>query len=244
MRHYEPPSIVRLGNQLFGHAFQAWTVYQRIVLRLPYRIIAQVTEHLFGVGLSASSGINFLRYLADYYAPTEAANLQAILKSDFIHVDETKINIEGVDHYVWVFTDGQHVVFRMTETREADIVREVLAGYQGVLVSDFYPGYDSIPMPATEVPGPPHPRHQRRPLEGSVRQGIGGSSPWRSRALLVPILEAVDRFGLKAWHLRKFLKEVERFYTRTSPGGSIRSEPAADIPESGSTATGIASSRS
>ena len=54
-RHYEPPAIVRLGNQAFGHAFQAWTVYQRVVLRLPYRIIAQVTEHLFGVGLSASS---------------------------------------------------------------------------------------------------------------------------------------------------------------------------------------------
>ena len=84
-------------------------------------------------------------YLAGYYAPTEAAILQAILKSDFVHVDETKINIQGVDHYVWVFTDGKHVVFRMTETREADIVREVLAGYQGVLVSDFYPGYDSMP---------------------------------------------------------------------------------------------------
>lgn len=71
--------------------------------------------------------------------------LQAIIKSDFVHVDETKINIQGVDHYVWVFTDGRHVVFRMTETREADIVREVLDGYQGVLVSDFYPGYDSMP---------------------------------------------------------------------------------------------------
>ena len=89
--------------------------------------------------------VNFLKYLAEYYAPTEAAMLHEILRSDFVHVDETKISIQGVDHYVWVFTDGKHVVFRMTETREADIVREVLAGYQGVLVSDFYPGYDSMP---------------------------------------------------------------------------------------------------
>ena len=125
-------------------------------------------------GLASSTIVNFLRNLAGYYAPTEAAILQAILKSDFVHVDETKINIQGVDHYVWVFTDGKHVVFRMTETREADIVREVLAGYQGVLVSDFYPGYDGDPVPTTEMPRPPHPRHQRRPLEGSVRQGVGG----------------------------------------------------------------------
>src|SRR5882724_12641205 len=102
-------------------------------------------EHLFGVGLSAATVMRFLKYLAEYYAPTEAAILQAILKSDFVHVDETKINIQGVNHYVWVFTDGQHVVFRMTETREPDIVQKVLAGYTGVLVSDFYPGYDSMP---------------------------------------------------------------------------------------------------
>ncbi|HBI44060.1 MAG TPA: IS66 family transposase [Planctomycetales bacterium] len=144
-RHYLPPGLDRLCKHQFGHGFQAWTVYQRTVLRLPYRIITQVMEHLFGVGLSASTVIRFLKYQADYYAPTEAAILQAILKSECVHVDETKINIEGVDHYVWVFTDGKHVVFRMTETREADIVREILAGYKGVLVSDFYPGYDAIP---------------------------------------------------------------------------------------------------
>ena len=174
-QHYNPPASTGSAIHTFGHGFQAWTVYQRVVLRLPYRIITQVTEHLFGVGLSTTTRLSTsCSYLADYYAPTEAAILQAILKSDFVHVDETKINIQGVDHYVWVFTDGKHVVFRMTETREADIVREVLAGYQGVLVSDFYPGYDGDPVPATEMPRPPHPRHQRRPLEGSVRQGTGG----------------------------------------------------------------------
>ena len=53
--HYDPTRF-RRGNKAFGHAFQAWTVYQRIVLRLPYRIIAQVTEHLFGVGLVFQRG--------------------------------------------------------------------------------------------------------------------------------------------------------------------------------------------
>jgi hypothetical protein len=163
--------------------------------------------------LNLASTINFLGYLADYYAATENAILQAILKSDFIHVDETKINIQGVDHYVWVFTDGRHVVFRMTETREADIVREVLAGYQGVLVSDFYPGYDSMQC------------RQQKCLVHLIRDI--NDDLWKSpfdkeletfavevQALLVPILVAVDRYGLKARHLRKFLKDVERFYDK------------------------------
>jgi Transposase IS66 family len=223
-RDFLPGTLVRMGNQVFGHGFQAWTVYQRVILRLPYRIITQVTEHLFGVGLCVGSVINFLKYLAGYYSPTEAGMLQAILKSDFVHVDETKINIEGVDHYVWVFTDGKHVVFRMTETREADIVREVLAGYKGVLVSDFYPGYDSMPF------------RQQKCLVHLIRDI--NDDLWKFpfdkeleafavevQSLLVPILEAVDRYGLKAWHLRKFLKDVDRFYDKIITGREYTSEP-------------------
>ena len=221
---YEPPGLSQLGHGQFGHSFRAWIVYQRIVLRLPYRIIAQTTEHLFGIGLSAPSGVNFLRNLACYYAPTEEAILQAILKSAFVHVDETKINIQGVDHYVLVFTDGKHVVFRMTETREAEIVREVLAGYQGVLVSDFYPGYDSMPF------------RQQKCLVHLIRDI--NDDLWKApfdkeletfavavQVLLVPILEAVDRYGLKARHLRKFLKDVERFYDTHIIGKEYTSEP-------------------
>jgi predicted RecB family nuclease len=223
--YYLPPSLDRLCKYQFGHGFQAWTVYQRVVLRLPYRIITQVMEHLFGVGMSTGTVIRFLKYLADYYAPTEAAALRALLKSSFVHVDETKISIQGVDHYVWVFTDGQHVVFRMTETREADIVREVLAGYQGVLVSDFYPGYDSMPC------------RQQKCLVHLIRDI--NDDLWKApfdreleafavevQTLLVPILEAVNRYGLKAWHLRKFNRNVERFYQKNVTGKEYGSEAA------------------
>jgi predicted RecB family nuclease len=220
---YNPASIGRRPHA-FGHGLQAWTIYQRVVLRLPYEIIAQVMDHLFGIGISMSTLVAFVGNLAGYYAPTEAAILQAILKSDFVHVDETKINIQGVDHYVWVFTDGKHVVFRMTETREADIVREVLAGYQGVLVSDFYPGYDSMPC------------RQQKCLVHLIRDI--NDDLWKApfdkeletfavavQVLLVPILMEVDRYGLKAWHLRKFLKDVERFYDKHIIGREYTSEP-------------------
>jgi predicted RecB family nuclease len=223
--YYNAPCLFKLYNSPFGHGLQAWVVYQRIVLRLPYRIIVQVMEHLFGVGMSDGTIVTFLGYLAEYYASTEAAILNAIRRSPFVHVDETKINIQGVDHYVWVFTDGQHVVFRMTETREADIVREVLADYQGVLVSDFYPGYDGVPC-----------RHQKClvHLIRDINDDLW-ATPFDKeleafavevQALLVPILEAVDRYGLKVRRLRKFAKDVERFYQKSITGREYTSEHA------------------
>ena len=223
--YYSPPSLQKFYNSAFGHGLQAWIVYQRIVLRLPYRIINQVMEHLFGVGMSDGTIVSILGYLSEYYAPTEVAILSAILKSDFVHVDETKINIQGVDHYVWVFTDGKHVVFRMTETRESGIVREVLSEYKGVLVSDFYPGYDGIPC------------RQQKCIVHLIRDI--NDDLWKAPfdkeleafavevyPLLVPILTAVDRFGLKACHLRKFEKDVERFYDKNITEREYGSEAA------------------
>jgi predicted RecB family nuclease len=221
---YNPESFHGSQAHAFGHGLQAWTIYQRVVLRLPYAIIAQVLEHLFGIGMSTATLVQFVGNLAGYYAPTEAGILRAILKSAFVHVDETKINIQGVDHYVWVFTDGQHVLFRMTETREAAIVREVLAGYKGVLVSDFYPGYDGVPC------------RQQKCLVHLIRDI--NDDLWKApfdkeleafafevQSLLVAILEAVDRYGLKAWHLRKYLKDVDRFYGKNITGREYTSEP-------------------
>src|SRR3954466_4431951 len=45
--------------QTFGHGFRAWAVYQRIILRLPYRMITQTMEDLFHETASEASIINF-----------------------------------------------------------------------------------------------------------------------------------------------------------------------------------------
>jgi hypothetical protein len=54
-RHLLPPALLRLNGRMFGHGFQAWAVYQRIVLRLPYRVITAVMEDLFGERTSEAS---------------------------------------------------------------------------------------------------------------------------------------------------------------------------------------------
>jgi hypothetical protein len=222
-RDYLPPGIVKLGNQSIGHGLRAWAIHQRIVLRLPYRIITDVMEDLFGERVSQASVVNFMTSFGKEYADTERMLVERILHSPFVHVDETRLNIQGTDHYVWVFTDGMHVVFRMTETRETTVVREFLKGYTGVLISDFYPGYDSIECPQQKCLV-----HLIRDLNEDL-----WSNPFNSefesfvldvRNLLVPMLEAVDKYGLKMRHLRRFKKSVDRFYKRSITNRTYQSE--------------------
>ena len=140
-----PPSIQRLHQQIFGHDFMAWVAYQRVALRLPLGVISKAMLDLFTVDLNVSTVASLVSRVADDHEITEKLLWMEILRSSVIHVDETKINIRGQIQYVWVFTDGKHVAFQLTVTREADFLHELLVGYTGTLVSDFYPGYDSIP---------------------------------------------------------------------------------------------------
>ena len=136
------------------------------------------------------------------------------MQSPAIHVDETKISIQGVHQQVWGITNGKDVVFRLTKTRETGFLQELLNGYQGVLVSDFYGGYDAITC-----------RQQKclvhlirdlnddlwkNPFHAEYEQFVAAV-----RDLLVPIVGDIERYGLKAVHLRKHRKRVDGFYRDT-----------------------------
>ena len=209
-RYYEPPSIKRLGAQTFGHGFRAWAVYQRIILRLPYRTITRAMEDLFRETASEASVVNFVESFAECYRRTESILVKSLLESPYVHVDETRLSIGGVDHYVWVFTDGRHVVFRLTETRETMVVKELLESYKGVLVSDFYSGYDALDCRQEKcwvhLIRDLNEDLWKFPFDEELQKFVAAV-----KDLIVPIIEAIDRWGLKAKHIHRFKNKWTSF---------------------------------
>ena len=49
--------------------------------------------------------------------------------------------------YVWAFANIEEVVYQYMATREGTILEEMLNGFTGVLVSDFYTAYDTPNCP-------------------------------------------------------------------------------------------------
>ena len=82
---------------------QAWAIYQRLVLRLPYRVITQAVEDQFHVHVSESTIVASIRYFARDYAETEERCRRQLLRRPLIHADETKIN------RVWLLQDDSEV---------------------------------------------------------------------------------------------------------------------------------------
>ncbi len=220
---YVPPFIKRLRGVVFGRGFRAWVVYQRVVLRMSYRLISKAAEDIFHETVQAQTMIRFVTCVSEEYIRTEEALFRTILLSPAIHIDETQLNISGFNQYVWVITDGSNTAFQLTETREADFLKTLLADYQGTVVSDFFAGYDSLPCRQQKCVV-----HLIRDLNEDLWKNPFNMEYERFvasvRDLLVPMLKDAVRYGLKARHLRKHQKRVAAFYRNTIQGSTPSQE--------------------
>ena len=226
-RVHSPPGIREYGpTQLYGHGFQVWVVYQRVALRMTYAHIAETLAEQFNEREPAHYISEIIKNVSRNYMETEEAIVRRLLDSPVIHADETPINVRGVTQYVWTFTNDKYVVFKLSKTREATIAHEFLATFRGILISDFYTGYDAIPC-----------THQKcwvhlirelnddlweAPFDTELEMLVG-----EIRNLIVPIMEAIQQYGLRKRHLLRFMKQVDQFYRKVIDPVDYKSELAA-----------------
>ena len=213
----------------FGPEILAYSVYQNIGLRLPQESVDRSLNKLFGVHLRIGTTNRFKAKAAETYKGTYDALIKRLCNGQLIHADETKISVEGKDGFVWVFANMEEVAYVYSETRQGSTPQSLLKDFTGVLVSDFYAAYDGIPCPQQKCL-----IHLIRDLNDAVLKYPYDEELKRlvkSFAELVkPMVETVDRHGLKSHFLRKHLVSVDRFYRRLS-GTDLQSESAGTFKE-------------
>jgi predicted RecB family nuclease len=205
------PSDLRLHGRNWGWNLLAYFVYHIVGLRIPQLTVQHSMNRLFGCHLVRSSLNEFKIKASGIYLDTKAKILDRIITGNIIHADETRANIRGHSAYVWVLTGVTEVVYILAESREGEIVQQLLKGFKGVLVSDFYAAYDSVECPQQKCL-----IHLMRDLNDELLNNPFDQEAkfiaLRFAALLKPIVETIDRRGLKKHFLGKHLREVERFY--------------------------------
>jgi predicted RecB family nuclease len=194
----------------YGAILRAYVVYLLVEMRLSRH---KVTEHLaqvFNITVLPSIVHDMKSEAAAQYAPMYQSILHQIADGDLVHADETKGVVYGGGHYVWVFTNMTSVAYVYAESREAALLQEVLAGFKGVLVSDFYGGYDGVPCRQQRCL-----IHLMRDInEDLLKHPFDEELAFiatRFGSLLRTIVGTIDRWGLKRHHLAKHKRPVERF---------------------------------
>jgi hypothetical protein len=198
-----------------GAGLLAYVVYQLIELRISNRVVDRSLSDLFGMRLPRTVVNRLKSRAAKIYSETCDAMLVKLVGGNVLHVDETPISLEGVQEYAWVFCNANQIVFWRTETREGHFLKELLEDYKGVLVSDFYPAYDSIRCPQQKCLV-----HLMRDFNNDLlKEAFNDELKALAQEfgdLLKQIVETIDRFGLRARYLRKHGQGVARFFRRLS----------------------------
>jgi hypothetical protein len=135
-----------------------------------------------------------------------------VLNSPVIHIDETTVKLSKESGYVWVFATTHTVYYHYASSREVGFLQEWLRDYRGIIVSDFYPGYETL-----NVKGQKCLIHLIRDLNDDLFKNQ--FDPEYNRLvpafnkLLRRIIETVDKHGLKRTHLHKHIKHTAHFYS-------------------------------
>ncbi|HTG61990.1 MAG TPA: IS66 family transposase [Terriglobia bacterium] len=207
---------VRLKNRTrirkYTHAFQSWALYLHIVHRLSFNSIHELAWELFGVQIYHGELYSFQGILTKYYKDTYQQILARIVAGMVLHADETSAKLQGDTGYVWVLATMLDVAYLYHSSRDGDFIQQVLAGFRGVLVSDFFAAYDGVNCV------------KQRCLVHLIRDCNDDllANPWDEELrelidqfaqLLRSIIATVDQHGLQNRYLARHRADVDRFFT-------------------------------
>jgi hypothetical protein len=199
-------------NRKYGLHLRAYAVSQLIELRISGAKVAKSLNQIFHFDLSGSLVSSFKSDFAMMYGDAVKRLTDRIVAGSLVHADETQARTVGKSGYAWVLSSLEEVVYLYNDSREGDMIWSLLENFRGVLVSDFYAVYDSIKCSQQkclihlmrDINDDLH----KSPFDGELQK-----IAQRFADLLKPIVEAIDKRGLKRHFLSKYTVLVDRFYS-------------------------------
>ena len=196
----------------YGKNLMLWSVNQKIQYKLSSESIINLLRDSFKINVSNTQMTRFKEIIAVKYSDTYGEIIKKMCESNLMHIDETIARIEGINGYVWVFANYNSVYYQFRETRESVFLKDLLKDFRGVLVSDFYTGYDSIECKQQKclvhLIRDLNEDFMKNQLDEEFKQIISEFGN-----ILRNIIMTIDKYGLKQVHLNKHVSEVEKFYT-------------------------------
>ncbi|MGC1403461.1 MAG: IS66 family transposase, partial [Thermodesulfobacteriota bacterium] len=201
------------GSEKFGPNLRILSVYANIELGLPQRRVATFLNQVFDFNLTRGVTNKLKAKAAAFYKNTHEGLVRKIVRRQLVQADETKVNLKPGIGYVWAFTNLEEVAYVYAPSREGDLVHLLLKDFKGVLISDFYTVYDSLDCPQQKclihLIRDFNNEMLKEPFNQEIKEVASDFA-----GLLKPMIETVDRFGIKTRFLRKHKVFVDRFFRR------------------------------
>jgi predicted RecB family nuclease len=206
---FAPPDYWRVDRH--GHSLKSWAMYEHVAHQVSFGKLSESFRECFGLSVRYPAIHGFKHLMARYYEETLEQLRARIIGGGLVHADETEVDVKGIGKaYVWVFTNLEEVIYLYRSSREGGFLHEYLEGFNGVLVSDFYTAYDSLPCAQQKCL-----IHLIRDFNHDI---LAGPFDEELRALAAEFgrllrgaVTTIDRHGLSRKHLSRHRGDADRF---------------------------------
>ncbi|WP_035358146.1 TM0106 family RecB-like putative nuclease, partial [Edaphobacter aggregans] len=194
----------------YGHGLVTWCIYYNLVCGQNMLRVRRALKDIFDLDIPQPTLFRFKSSLRETLQPIYEKIFVHLLKGSLLHIDETEVKLRGCSGYVWVFASVDAVYFEYRDSRKAQFLGPRLEEFKGVLISDFFTGYDSLKCPQQKCL-----IHLIRDMNEDLLANSFDNEfkqlAQRFAHLLRKIVETVDKYGLKRRHFRKHRNDADRF---------------------------------
>ena len=128
---------------IFGKNLQAQITLLRFDDRLPLRKTISAIERQYKTSLTSKAVYDITKRVADKAPPEYKAIMKKIRRATNLHIDETKIKIQGKTYWLWIFRSRNNVFFVIRKQRNRQVLDEILGySYKGIIICDGLSAYE------------------------------------------------------------------------------------------------------
>ena len=136
----KPLSVPDKG--IFGKNMQAQITLLRFDDRLPLRKTIFAIERQYKTSLTSKAVYDVTKRVADKATPEYKEIKRKIRRTTHLHIDETKIKIQGKTNWLWIFRSRKNVFFVIRRERNRNVLDEILGyKYNGIIICDGLSAY-------------------------------------------------------------------------------------------------------
>jgi transposase len=131
----------KIESSHFGPRLTALVAILAGQYRLSQKSIQQLLSDVFGVDMAVGSICAQEQRVSEAIAPAVQEARQEVVKAAVIHADETGWREAKQKAWLWVLASASLAVFVIRKSRSAEVARELLADFRGILASDRFGAY-------------------------------------------------------------------------------------------------------
>lgn len=128
---------------LFGKNLLTQITLLRFDDRLPLRKTISAIERQYKTTLTSKAVYDVTKRVADKATQEYKKIKHKIRRATNLHIDETKIKIQGTTHWLWIFRSRNNIFFVIHKKRNKTVLDEILGyKYAGIIICDGLSAYE------------------------------------------------------------------------------------------------------